>query len=147
MSILFSRRCEYALQAILFLARQPEGITITSRDLTDRLGLPFHFVAKILQDLRKDGLLVSSKGPSGGFALAIPADRISLLQIVDAIDGGEILQSCVLGFDKCSNETPCSMHHEWSAIRGKIFNVLGAKNLDEMAALMKKWPRELIFRE
>jgi Rrf2 family protein len=146
MSILFSRRCEYALQAILYLARQPEGTTISIRELTDRLGLPFHFMAKILRDLRKEGLLVSAKGPAGGFSLATPAERISLLKIVEAIDGGEILRSCVLGFEQCSNENPCSMHHEWSVLRDRIFNILGSKTLEEMAVLMKKWPYLQNFR-
>jgi len=70
MSVLFSRQCEYALQAVLYLALKPEGVKTSIRDLAKRIQIPHHFLAKILQQLVYKGMLVSQKGPAGGFALA-----------------------------------------------------------------------------
>lgn len=67
MSLIFSRQCEYALQAVLYLALRPEGEMTSIKEMTDKLGIPYHFLAKILQDLSKKGLLSSLKGPTGGF--------------------------------------------------------------------------------
>ena len=138
MSILFSRQCEYALQAILYLALEQENKRTSIKELADRLDLPYHFVAKILQALRRKGLLISVKGSSGGFALGMPADEISLFRIVDAIDGPALVQDCVLGFPECTRDTPCSLHKKWTEIREQIYNTLAAKNVGEMAVEMKK---------
>jgi len=59
MSIIFSRQCEYALQAVLYLALKPQDELTSIRELTKKLEIPYHFVAKILQDLTKKGLLIS----------------------------------------------------------------------------------------
>jgi Rrf2 family iron-sulfur cluster assembly transcriptional regulator len=138
MSILFSRQCEYALQAVLYLALKPKGTNTSIKELTGRLDLPYHFVAKILQALRKKGLLASAKGPSGGFALGLPANEISLLRIVEAIDGVGLMQACVLGFPECTSDLPCSMHTTWAETRERIYNSLATKYVGEMATEMRK---------
>jgi Rrf2 family protein len=138
MSILFSRQCEYALQAVLYLARKGEEGTTTIRELTEALHTPYFFMAKILQDLSHKGLLISHKGPSGGFALAKPTTEIALFEIVEAVDGRGLLEECVLGFPACSPEHPCAMHEEWSKSRDSLYDVLTKKTIAEMAMAMKK---------
>jgi Rrf2 family iron-sulfur cluster assembly transcriptional regulator len=138
MSIIFSRQCEYALQAVLFLALNSDGKMISIRDLTKRLDIPYHFVAKILQDLTRKGLLTSHKGPSGGFSLSMPAKEITLLDIVNAIDGPGFLNNCVFGFPDCSGDKPCAAHDQWAKIRESIRKMLATKNILEMAGETKK---------
>jgi Rrf2 family transcriptional regulator, iron-sulfur cluster assembly transcription factor len=138
MSIIFSRQCEYALQAVLYLALQGEGEMTSIKNLTRRLGIPYHFLAKILQDLSRKGLLRSLKGPTGGFALALPPKEITLFHIVDAIDGTEFMQTCVLGFPTCSGTSPCSVHQTWGKLRDEIYQMLASKTVDELARAMKK---------
>jgi Rrf2 family iron-sulfur cluster assembly transcriptional regulator len=138
MSILFSRQCEYALQAVLFIALKPSGEMTSIKELTRRLRIPYHFVAKILQDLASKGLLTSTKGPGGGFALALPASEITLFHIVETIDGAEFTRSCVLGFPDCSGANPCAVHDTWGGLRDRIYQMLVSKNIAEMAAEMKK---------
>ncbi len=87
MSLIFSRQCEYALQAVLYLALKPSGEMTSIKELTRALGIPYHFLGKILQDLTRKGLLASHKGPTGGFALDMPAKDITLFHVVDAVDG------------------------------------------------------------
>jgi Rrf2 family protein len=138
MSILFSRQCEYALQAVIYLALKPEGERTSIKELTRKINIPYHFLAKILQDLTYKGLLISQKGPTGGFALAKPAKDITLFQIVEAIDGTDITSKCVLGFPECSGKNPCAVHEKWTGLRDEIHVMLVGKNITQMAREMKK---------
>ncbi|MCU0453631.1 MAG: Rrf2 family transcriptional regulator [Bacteroidetes bacterium] len=138
MSIIFSRQCEYALQAVLYLALQPRGTLTSSKDLTTRLGVPYHFLGKIMQSLTRKGLLRSQKGSSGGFALALPPKDITLFHIVEAIDGVDFTKKCVLGFPECSGKNPCAVHHQWAGLRENIYEMLVRKNIAEMAKETKK---------
>jgi len=138
MSIIFSRQCEYALQAVLYLALKPYGDKTSIRELTNKLEIPYHFVAKILQDLTRKGLLTSHKGPAGGFGLGIPAKDITLLKIVEAVDGDGFLHNCVFGFPNCSGNNPCAVHEQWDEIRTKIHSMISTKNILELAGDTKK---------
>jgi Rrf2 family iron-sulfur cluster assembly transcriptional regulator len=138
MSLIFSRQCEYALQAILYLALQPEGEMTSIKKLARKLKIPYHFLGKILQDLSRKKLLVSLKGPTGGFALARPAREITLYQIVDAIDGDAFLRDCVLGFPRCSATEPCAVHATWAKLRDEVYQMLMRENVWELAGEMKK---------
>lgn len=138
MSILFSRQCEYALQAVLYIALKPVGEMTSIKELTRKLRIPYHFLGKILQNLAGRGLLTSNKGPGGGFALALPASEITLFHIVEAIDGTEFMRSCVLGFPDCSGANPCAVHEKWGALRDAIYQMLVSKNIAQMATEMNK---------
>jgi len=138
MSILFSRQCEYALQAVMYLALKSDGERTSIKELTRKIDIPYHFLAKILQDLTYKGLLISQKGPTGGFALAKPAKDITLFQIVEAIDGTDVISKCVLGFPECSGKNPCAVHEKWAGLRDEIHLMLIGKNITQMAREMKK---------
>lgn len=138
MSILFSRQCEYAIKAVVYLAVKKDGEPVATNELTKRLNIPYHFVAKILQNLTKKGLLHSAKGPRGGFSLALPAEKITLFNIVDAIDGTAFTHSCLLGFPECSGKNPCSVHDAWAGQRESIEEMLVSKNVAQLARDMKK---------
>jgi len=138
MSILFSRQCEYAIQGVLYLALKPEGEMTSIKELTRRLDIPYHFLGKILQRLTNKRLLISMKGPTGGFALRKQPEDITLFDIVEAIDGGDFKDKCVLGFAECSGKNPCSVHTTWGKTRDDIYAMLISKNIGEMARDMKK---------
>jgi Rrf2 family iron-sulfur cluster assembly transcriptional regulator len=138
MSLMFSRHCEYALQAVLYLALKREDEMTPIRELTKALGIPYHFLGKIMQDLTRKGLLTSLKGPTGGFALAMPADQITLFHIVDAIDGADFTRDCVLGFPECSGKNPCAVHDTWARLRDGIYAMLVNRNVAQLAKEMKK---------
>jgi Rrf2 family protein len=138
MSIIFSRQCEYALQAVIFLALRKEGERVSIKDLTKKLDIPYHFLAKILQNLTKKGLLASLKGPGGGFALGMPAADITLFHIVEAIDGVDLTQKCVMGFAECSGKNPCAVHERWATLRDGIYSMLVSRNVAQLAGEMKK---------
>ena len=138
MSIIFSRQCEYALQAVMYIALKPQGEMTSIKELTQKLDTPYHFLGKILQNLTHKGLLKSLKGPSGGFTLAVPAEKINLLQIIETIDGDGFAQGCILGFPECSQTSPCALHEQWGPFRELITIMLRNRSIAEMAGKMKK---------
>jgi Rrf2 family protein len=138
MSLIFSRQCEYALQAVAYLALKPEGEWTSIKTLSRKLKIPYHFLAKILQDLSRKGLLNSFKGPTGGFSLGMPAREITLFQIVEAVDGVDFAHRCVMGFPECSGKNPCAVHEKWGTLRDGITAMLVTRNIAQIAGEMKK---------
>jgi Rrf2 family iron-sulfur cluster assembly transcriptional regulator len=138
MSVLFSRKCEYALQAVSDLALQTSGKVVSIKELSERLGIPYHFLGKILQDLAQKGILLSRKGNDGGFALARPATQMTLSEVVDAIDGTGYKDQCIMGFTECSAKHPCAIHEQWEKSRNEIHDLLSGKSVAEIAAGMHK---------
>jgi Rrf2 family iron-sulfur cluster assembly transcriptional regulator len=145
MSVIFSRQCEYALQAVLYLALQPEGKKCSIKELSKRLKLPYHFLAKILQQLSRKGLLTSLKGPTGGFGLAIPAEHITLFHIVEAIDGPSLFNNCVLGLPECGGKHPCPVHDRWGELREQIYAMLVRKSIAQLAGKGQRPEHRLKF--
>ena len=138
MSLIFSKQCEYALRAVLYIALKPEGEMTSIKAMAKKLGIPYHFLGKILQDLSRKGLLRSLKGPTGGFTLGMPAKDITLFHIVEAIDGVQFTSQCVMGFPECSGKNPCAVHEHWAGLRDGIHDMLVNKQIAEMAKDMKK---------
>lgn len=130
--MLFSRACTYGVRSALFLATRPDSQPVLVKDISERLGIPFHFLGKIVQGMVKAGILVSYKGRNGGVALARSTDRIKLREVVEAIDGSESLKGCVLGLPECSSDHPCPLHAQWSGIREEIETMLSEQSVAEM---------------
>jgi Rrf2 family protein len=91
--MLFTRKTDYALVALAGLARRNHG-DASARDLADELGLPLPVLRNILKLLTHNGLLVSSRGPSGGYRLAKPPPQITLAQVIEVIEGPVQLVRC-----------------------------------------------------
>ena len=85
--MIYSRSAEYAIRAFVHLAQVPEGKYAMVKNIAEQEDIPAHFLAKILQQLARKGLLRSSKGPTGGFALRVPPEDVKLWDIVEALDG------------------------------------------------------------
>ncbi len=132
MTVIFSKKCEYGLQAVLYLAAKNIGEIITADEIANKLNIPKEFVSKILQSLTESGLVGSKKGKAGGFSLAKDSAKIRLIDIVAAIDGLGIFNTCVLGFPNCSPEHPCPLHDKWGALRTSAYNMLTEQTLDEL---------------
>jgi Rrf2 family transcriptional regulator, iron-sulfur cluster assembly transcription factor len=138
MSVLFNRECEYAIQAMMYLAQKPRGELSTIKQIAGKIKVPYHFLAKIFQKLTRKGLLRSVKGVSGGFSLARPAEKIVLLDIIQAIDGDDFMKSCVLGFPVCSDENPCPLHSQWKIYKTQLQDSLSEKHIGELVIGLRK---------
>ena len=130
---MFSKACEYALKAVIFIASQSQSGQKTGiRQICDSIETPHHFTAKILQNLSRQGLVKSSKGPTGGFYLAEEQD-LKLIEVVKAVDGDRIFKDCILGIHECEDKHPCPIHHEYVKIREEITTMLENSSIKEIA--------------
>ncbi|GAB6281999.1 MAG: Rrf2 family transcriptional regulator [Ignavibacterium sp.] len=129
MTVIFSRKCELGLQAVLYLTVNNHRKVVPSDEIAKKLNIPKEFVSKILQNLTSSGIVNSKKGKNGGFTLAKDASKIKLIDIVKAIDGLSIFDNCVLGFPKCSSQNPCPVHNKWGELREKAYNMLNSETL------------------
>lgn len=132
MTVIFSKKCEYGMQAVLYLAAQEKGTLVSAEDISKILKIPREFISKILQSLRESGLISSSKGKSGGFTLAKDPSRIKLIDVVSAIDGLDMFDSCVLGFPECSPTHPCPVHTTWGPLRTQTYDMLTSETIDKL---------------
>ncbi|MFQ6617204.1 MAG: RrF2 family transcriptional regulator [Fidelibacterota bacterium] len=130
--MLLSRACEYAIQTIIYLAKRGGDNYISVKEISEKSSIPFYFLGKIVQKLNKNGLLISYKGPNGGVALAKPADKITLLEVVEAVDGLEFKNKCVIGLPRCDDNSPCPLHRKWEVVREEIARMLGSRNVSEL---------------
>lgn len=137
MTVLFSKKCELALQSVLYLSILPKGTIANADSISKQLKAPKEFVSKILQSLTDVNIVKSKKGKSGGFALAKNPDEIKLIDIINTIDGDYVFDSCVMGFPGCSDENPCPMHSKWSKLREESLEMLSTNSLADLYEISK----------
>jgi Rrf2 family iron-sulfur cluster assembly transcriptional regulator len=141
--MIYSRSAEYAIRAFVFLAAVPPGKYAMVKQIAEESDIPSHFLAKILQQLARQGFLRSSKGPTGGFALRFPATEINLLQLVEAIDGLADYQRCIGGMTECNDQMRCGMHDSWKALRSRIIEYLEGTTVEDLAKALEVKRRAL----
>ena len=129
---MLSKSCTYGLQAVLFLAKREKEGFVPIRTISDRFGLSYPFLAKVLQALTRHGLLRSQRGANGGVALARPASAITLAEVVTVLDGARLFETCILGFAVCSDEAPCLLHRRWGPIREQIQVLFAETSVHDM---------------
>ena len=116
--MLFTTATGYALRA---LAALPEdGSFCLAKDLASSLELPGPYLAKILQGLVQADILASVRGPKGGFRLTRPAHRITVGEVVVALEGPNSMDGCVMGFPTCGGDHPCPLHDAWVAVKAQV---------------------------
>ncbi|MBD1434825.1 Rrf2 family transcriptional regulator [Sphingobacterium sp. DN00404] len=117
----FSKTCEYALRAVMYIAAQSSnGKKVGIKEVADKINSPAHFLGKILQNLSKDGIIQSTKGPQGGFYISQEGLKKPLADIVIAIEGAQFLNGCGMGLSYCSQENPCPLHDDFKEIRDRL---------------------------
>ncbi len=132
MTVIFSKKCEYGIQAVLFLATRGKDEVVPVEEISQELKIPREFVSKILQTLTNSGIIESKKGKGGGFSLAKSAAKIKLIDIVKSIDGLDVFNSCVLGFPECDSKKPCPVHNDWGKLRDEAYEMLSKQTLEEL---------------
>lgn len=134
---MFSKTCEYAIKIMILIKTvQDKGQNIGLKLIAEEIDSPKAFTAKILQRLVRKGLLVSVRGPNGGFKINNKRGIIYLKDIVEAIDGDELLSKCVLGFEKCSSTQPCAVHHKFIQIKADLEQTLSTTKIEEIAGVV-----------
>lgn len=122
---IFSKTCEYGIRSVFFIAHRTEnGTKVGIKEIAKGISSPEHFLAKILQDLSKRGIVKSVKGPHGGFYMDESNLQRPLADVVEAIDGNGLFTGCGLGLVSCSESKPCPLHNEFKVIRKNIHQML-----------------------
>lgn len=136
---MFSKACEYGIRAMLYIARKSkEGARVGIKETAAAIDSPEPFMAKILQDLSRKGLVHSIKGPNGGFFMDKSHLRTSLADVVTAIDGDQLFTGCGLGLKACNEKKPCPIHFEFKAIRSNLKSMLQSTALEEFAESLEQ---------
>ncbi|GAB1405964.1 MAG: Rrf2 family transcriptional regulator [Lentimicrobiaceae bacterium] len=132
---MFSKACEYAIRATLFIARQSiDGHRAILSDISVGIESPLSFTSKILQQLVKAGIISSAKGKSGGFYLTSSQMREGMVSdIVALIDGDKLYTQCGLGLKECSSVQPCPAHERLAGIRNELKQVLETTSIHSLA--------------
>lgn len=132
---MFLKACEYGIRATVYLVGQSLADKKTNlKDLAEAIDSPAAYTSKILQQLVRSRLIISEKGPGGGFS--VEKSRIQTLKlshVVQAIDNDDIYHGCGLGFPNCSESQPCLIHHQFKAIRNDLKYMLETTSLVDLA--------------
>lgn len=128
-----TRAADYALRAMIHLAGVPTGRRVSSSELASSADVSETFLSKVLQKLVARGLVTSYRGQGGGFQLSLTPAEISMLEIVEAIEGPIVLNCCTSAADHCDRQGWCAAHRVWAEAQAKMKEVLGAAKLDRMS--------------
>jgi Rrf2 family protein len=123
-----SRETDYAIRCLLFMARDPLQVFSVGK-ISGPQKMPPSFLAKILQKLTRAGITTSARGAGGGFRLTESPDRITLLSVIEALEGPLALNDCLAEGTTCVRADGCSAHSAWKEIRGEIVRTMGRYTL------------------
>ena len=115
--MIYSKPCMHGLRAVIYIASRNVESPVRGEDIAREEDLPQPFLSKILKVLSSRNILHSVRGPGGGFRLARSADEITLLDVVEAIDGLTQFEECALGWKTCQDDKPCPLHTSWKQMR------------------------------
>ena len=127
----------HAVRALILLAELPRGARAGTASIAERIDAPKNYLGKILQQLSREGLVVSQKGLGGGFRLARDPKDISLFDIVEPIEQIERWGGCILGRETCSDENPCQIHDGWNSVKEAYMHLLNNTTLANLVAQQK----------
>jgi Rrf2 family protein len=132
---LYSKGCQYALRALTFASAAAPGTRFQARDLCEKAEIPEPITRKVFQALTQGGFLQAHRGPGGGYSLTRDPAEITLLEVIQAVEGKDTFDGCVLGFSECGQANPCPMHHIWVSTKKNLLENLSSTTLSELTAL------------
>jgi Rrf2 family protein len=128
---MFSKSCEYGLRAIIYIAQQTTlNNKVSLSAISEAINSPQAFTAKILQQLTKNKIVKSVKGPFGGFEIEPEKmNSVKLSDVVKILDGDTIYTGCGLGLSQCNENSPCPLHFKFVEIREQLRIMLESTTL------------------
>lgn len=126
-----SRKGEYAIRLILHLAADPAKVCTTS-DIAKAQDIPSAFLKKIIQDLRPSGFIASAKGQKGGITLNVPPEKISVSDIIQAVEGPLFLNVCLVKKGACTRDEVCPVHEMWKKCQEAVDGIWKTHNFKEL---------------
>jgi len=144
---MFSKACEYGIKATVYIVdRSLKSQKVSLKEVAKGIDSPEAYTSKILQQLTRNNIIQSEKGPTGGFLIdKTKIGLINLSMIVSAIDGDAIYKECGLGFHQCNETKPCVIHHQYKSIRNDLKTMLEntllvdlSKDIDKGLSFLKR---------
>ena len=139
-----TRQADYAVRAVVYLAEHDDARPIATAAIGRRQHIPLTFLAKILPHLSAAGIVHTLRGAHGGVRLGRPPEEISLLDIVETIDGPMLLNDCVADASQCPLGENCAVHAVWCQAQADLVDRLSPTN---MAQLMRPRAQPLVALE
>ena len=127
-----TRRTDYATRIMLALAHLPEGERASAKTLGGLAEVSYPFARSIVTDLAAAGLIDARRGPGGGVRLSRPAREISVYDVVVAIEGGVVLNRCVLEPGYCTRASGCEAHPMWDEANRLLVDYLASRDLESL---------------
>lgn len=127
-----SKTSQYALRAVLYLARHADNGRVRVTDIADDLDVPQNYLSKILHTLGRTDLIDSERGPHGGFRLARPAEEIALIEVIGAFDEMTPDERCLLGRRRCLDRDPCAAHERWKEVSEQVYGFFEETKLTDL---------------
>jgi Rrf2 family protein len=124
---------DYAFRLLVALAQAPDR-TVSTRSLASEGGVSYQFASKIMQTLHDQGLVASVMGPFGGFRLARPAEKVTLLEIIEAVQGPVVVNTCLLGQDTCQRRHICPVRDKLESLQKTMVDYLRSVTLADLVA-------------
>jgi Rrf2 family protein len=135
---MLSATCKYGIRAVIFIAmKSDQKINTGLKEIAEKLKIPQPYLAKILQILARKKILHSSKGPHGGFYLMIPASKLTLIDMIDAIDGRNFFDNCYVTGERCNFDKPdnglCVLHNDLRQEKVRLEQFFSSKTVEDLA--------------
>lgn len=128
-----TRKGEYAIRGIVYLANLPPGEVALISEIAEKTGVPQTFLAKILQNFAKIGIVNSFRGTRGGFVLGRPASQITLREVVEAVEGPIMPNRCLVAESNCQFNKTCLVHPVWRDVQTKVVEILSGVTIEQLA--------------
>jgi Rrf2 family protein len=128
-----SKKADYGLIALKHLANHRQEHACSASEIAEEYGISATLMAKVLQKLAKHGLVAAKHGSSGGYQLARPAERISTLEVLTAIDGPVLITSCVTSHGNCDATDRCSIKEPLQRVNESILGVLSTVSIAQLS--------------
>lgn len=129
---MLTRAGEYAIRAVLFMASKPLGTVVRKKEIASSMEIPEKFLAKIANDLKRHGIIEITQGSKGGYVLLEKPGRLSLLRVVEAIDGQIFLNQCVFRPDSCKRSKECGVNKVWTKATQELRRILESVNFEDL---------------
>ena len=132
---MFSKACEYAIKASIYIARQSlQQKRVNVKEVSQSIDAPVAFTAKILQVLCRENIMQSVRGQQGGFVFdELKQKQIKIFDLVKIFDGDGLFTQCGLGLHQCSSENPCPVHDDFKIVREKLLEMTQKHSLYDLA--------------
>jgi Rrf2 family protein len=135
-----STRSRYGLRAVVDIAAQSDGKPVQVSQIARRQNVSPRYIEQIFQKLKPAGIIATVRGPKGGYLLGRPAQEISIMDILDAVEGPLILSPCLGGEFRCRAVEQCLTQRVWGKAQGLLSDYLGATTIADVLKELSEDP-------